>query len=150
MAVVLVGNSLLIQAALVVCFINTGIQTAFQLDEFGDVVFKDPAIAGSEDYHATEGNYGFCCVSFRYYNLLNSFSFLYPKAFLLVLYFSWLAFPPWGAWFKVPSLPFQVFFVVDGRKKVIIYAGHNGAAPGINSEQFWFLKFKSPLVGGLS
>ena len=116
MAVVLVGNSLLIQAALVVCFINTGIQTAFQLDEFGDVVFKDPAIAGSEDYHATEGNCGFCCVSFRYYNLLNSFSFCIQRHFYWYFIF-WLAFPPWGAWFKVPSLLFQVFFVVDGRKK---------------------------------
>ena len=59
MAVMLAGNSLLMWAALVVCCINTGIQSAFQLDEFGDVVFKDPAIAGSEDYHATEGNCGF-------------------------------------------------------------------------------------------
>ena len=47
MAVMLVGNSLLIQAALVVCCINTGIQSAFQLDDFGDVVFKDPAIANN-------------------------------------------------------------------------------------------------------
>ena len=87
MAVMLVGNSLLMWAALVVCCINTGIQSAFQLDEFGDVVFKDPAIAGSEDYHATEGNCGFCCVSFRYYNLLNSFSFCIQRLFILVLYF---------------------------------------------------------------
>ena len=63
MSVVLSGNSLLIQASLVLCFINSGIQTAFQLDQFGDVVFEDPVSAGSEDYYATEGRDGFCCIS---------------------------------------------------------------------------------------
>ena len=117
MVVVLVGDSLLIQAALVVCFINTGIQTAFQLDQFGDVVFKDPAIAGSEDYHATEGNCGFCCISFRYYNLLNSFSFCIQRHFYWYFIFSWLAFPPWVAWLlKYLAELFQVFVVI-GRKK---------------------------------
>ena len=83
----LCGNSLLVGAALVVCFVNTGVQSAFQLDQFGDVVFEDPAIAGPEDYQATEGNYVFCCVSYRYYNLLNSFSFCIQRLFILVLYF---------------------------------------------------------------
>ena len=69
MSVVLSGNSLLVQASLVLCFINSEVQTAFQLDQYGDVVFEDPVGTGSVDY-ATEGRNGFCCISFRYLNLL--------------------------------------------------------------------------------
>ena len=97
MSVVLSGNSLLVQASLVLCFINSGIQTAFQLDQFGDVVFEDPVSAGSEDYYATEGRDGFCCISFRYHNLLYSVSF-YPKAFILsgTLFFFLVGIPALG------------------------------------------------------
>ena len=66
---VVLGNSLLVQASLVLCFINSEVQTAFQLDQYGDVVFEDPVGTGELDY-ATEGRNGFCCISFRYLNLL--------------------------------------------------------------------------------
>ena len=59
MALMLCANSHLVGAALVVCFFNTGVYPAFKLDEYGDVIFEDPAIAGPEDYQATEGNYVF-------------------------------------------------------------------------------------------
>ena len=112
MALMLCANSLLVGAALVVCFVNTGVHPAFQLDEFGDVIFEDPAIAGPEDYQATEGNYVFCCVSYRYFSPLNSFSFCIQRSFILVLYFL-LACPPWGCWvFKVPRLLFKFFFML--------------------------------------
>ena len=64
------GNSLVFaQASLVLCLISGGVQTAFQLDPYGDVVFEDPTGTGELDY-ATEGRNGFCCISFRYLNLL--------------------------------------------------------------------------------
>ena len=139
MSVVLSGNSLLVQASLVLCFINSEIQTAFQLDQFGDVVFEDPVSTGSEDY-ATEGRNGFCCISFRYHNLLYSVSF-YPKSFTLsgTLFFSWLAFPPWVALaFKVPSRTFSSVFCCNWTQKVIIYAYHNEAAPVLTRSSIGF------------
>ena len=80
MSVVLSGNSLLIQGSLVLCFINSGIQNAFQLDQFGDVVFEDPVSADLEDYYATEGRDGFCCISLGTIIFLTQLVF-YPKAF---------------------------------------------------------------------
>ena len=112
------GNSLLAQTSLVLCFINSGVRTAFQFDPYGDVVFEDPVGTGELDY-ATEGRNGFCCISFRYLNLLCT-QLVFIQSHLLNWYFifSWLAFPPWVAWLlKYLAELFQVFFVVIGCKK---------------------------------
>ena len=57
------------QASLVLCLFSGEVQTEFQFDPYGDVMFKDPAGTGELDY-STEGRKGFCYISFRYLNLL--------------------------------------------------------------------------------
>ena len=94
MALMLCANSHLVGAALVVCFFNTGVYPAFKLDEYGDVIFEDPAIAGPEDYQATEGDYVF--VAFLRGTLVPSTHSVFVSRgyyiiFILVLYFCWHA-----------------------------------------------------------
>ena len=120
MALMLCANSHLVGAALVVCFFNTGVYPALKLDEFGDVIFEDPAIAGPEDYQATEGNYVF--VAFLIGTLVLSTHSVFVSRGHLYWYFIFVGMPAVGLLgFKVPRLLFKCFFYVgSGRKKAVI------------------------------
>ena len=58
------------QASLVLCLFSGEVQTEFQFNPYGDVVFEDPAGTGELDY-STEGRNGFCYISFWHLNLLS-------------------------------------------------------------------------------
>mgnify|MGYP005724603535 CR=1 FL=1 len=120
MALMLCANSLLVGAALVVCFFNTGVHPAFKLDEFGDVIFEDPAIAGPEDYQATEGNYVF--FAFLIGTLVLSTHSVFVSRGQLYWYFIFVGMPAVGLLgFKVPRLLFKCFFLCcKWAQKVVI------------------------------